>query len=195
MSDKGIIIKEICITLDKVLDNARGAKPGEMDSPEWWTNQVMTVLCRWGLKKRWWVGAKGMYKRKDMKKHAVKHGGTIGGEWLYDFTCLEYNDAGWLKGIPLVAECEWGNEDQINHDFEKLLLTRAEVRVMIFNGNYFRAEGQKSIPSNGLDVLRRYIKECEPTRPGDTYLFAARLHDSKNGKSVGHRFDYHVFVA
>ena len=33
---------------------------------------------------------------------------------------------------PLVAECEWGNKGGIEDDFEKLLLARAGVRMMIF---------------------------------------------------------------
>ena len=197
MSDKGVIIKEICNVLNVALDNAVKKKE-KLDSNEWWTEQVMTRLCRWGLKKKWWVGAKGMHIREEMKKYAKKHGGTIGSEWLYDFTCLEYNDDGWLKGIPLVAECEWASVDHINEDFEKLLLARADVRIMIFNGNHYR-EGEKSISSDGLRDFRQYIKECEHTRPGDTYLFAARLHESEDrdgeSVSVAHRFDYQIFVA
>ena len=197
MYDKGIIIKEVCNLLNVALNNSVKNKE-ELDSPKWWTEQVMIRLCRWGLKKKWWVGAAGMHKREEMKKYAKKHGGTIGSEWLYDFTCLEYNDDDWLKGIPLVAECEWGSVDDINGDFEKLLLARADVRIMIFNGNHYRG-GERSISSDGLRAFRKYIKECEHTGPGDTYLFAARLHESedRDGESVSvdHRFDYQIFVA
>ena len=101
-----------------------------------------------------WVGSAGMDKRNDMRQYATKHGGKIGGEWLYDFTCLEYkhnDDGGWLKGIPVVAECEWGNKDCIGDDFQKLLLARADVRVMIFNGNYYK-EGA-SIPRMGSRIF------------------------------------------
>ena len=193
MADKGVIIKEICDTLDKMLRKTEGADPAELDLPAWWTPRVMTPLCKWGLRKQWWVGATGMDKRDDMQRYAARHGGTIGGEWLYDFTCLEYSDSECLKGIPLVAECEWGNEDHINEDFEKLLLARADVRVMIFNGNHYKV--RESIPSHGLRGFRKHIRKCKHTRAGDTYLFAARLHESSDGVSVNHRFDYQIFVA
>ena len=193
MSDKGVIIREIRGALDRALKKAI-EKKNKLDSRGWWTERVMTELCAWGLRNQYWVGAAGRQKREDMRKLQLKYGGTIGDEWLYDLTCIKYNH-GWLKRVPLVVECEWGTTDQINDDFEKLLLARADVRLMIFNGNYYRDEGQKSIPSNGLDVFRRYIRNYEHTRTGDTYLFAARLHEGEDGASVKHRFDHHVFIA
>ena len=51
MSDKGVIIKEVCNVLNAALNNAVKKKE-ELDSPKWWTEQVMTRLCRWGLKKK-----------------------------------------------------------------------------------------------------------------------------------------------
>ena len=57
------------------------------------------------------------------------------GEWLYDVTWLKYDcDGSSLIDAPLVAECEWGNPGDIDDDFQKLLLARASVRVMIFGG-------------------------------------------------------------
>ena len=51
---------------------------------------------------------------------------------LYDVTWLKHeNDE--LVDAPLVAECEWGNKRDIEYDFEKLLLARAGVRLMIFD--------------------------------------------------------------
>ena len=35
-----------------------------------------------------------------------------------------------LKSVPVVAECEWGDPGDIKFDFEKLLLARAAVRVI-----------------------------------------------------------------
>ena len=69
------------------------------------------------------------------------------GEWLYDVTWLKYErqrdglewPATALIEAPLVAECEWGrgkNLEYIVEDFEKLLLARADVRLMIFDGNH-----------------------------------------------------------
>jgi len=195
MLDKGIMIKEIRDVLGGTLKKANKVEPAKLESTKWWTKQIMRALCGWGLEKGFWVGAAGMSHPENRKRFPQKHRENIGNEWLYDLTCLKYtSNQEWLTGIPLVAECEWGNMEQIYEDFEKLLLARADVRLMIFNGNYFR-NGQNSIPSNGLDVFRRYIGKCDVTHTGDTYLFAARLHDNKDGKSINHRFDCHLFVA
>ena len=60
------------------------------------------------------------------------------GEWLYDVTWIEYEEdripATHLKEIPFVAECEWGNNQDVKEDFEKLLQARAGIRLMICNG-------------------------------------------------------------
>ena len=198
MSDKGGIIKEVCAALDGMLEETADAGPDALESRPWWTNHVLTTLCTWGLAKGFSVGASGMQDNERLAAVAQQHGGEIGGEWLYNFTCLKYTPGEWLKRIPLVAECEWNiqekNQDEVNKDFEKLLLARADVRLMVFNGNPYR-DGRESIPPNGLIDFRTYIKKCEHTCVGDTYLFAARLHDNENGESVRHRFDYHMFVA
>ena len=70
------------------------------------------------------------------------------GEWLYAVTWLDYekNGRGELVGLvdaPLVAECEWGNEGDIEDNFEKLLLARTGARLMIFNG--YDEPGSKGI--------------------------------------------------
>ena len=72
------------------------------------------------------------------------------GEWLYDVTWLKYERDLGKRGLDLavqarvaaaerkrcllidshlVAECEWGNLEQIVDDFEKLLLARAGMSV------------------------------------------------------------------
>ena len=56
MHDKGVIIKEVCSTLDGMLKDTNDAGPNELDSVAWWTDRVITALCRWGLRKKWWVG-------------------------------------------------------------------------------------------------------------------------------------------
>ena len=91
-----------------------------------WTKTIKTKLCeigqdRFGCK----VGA------RDVDKAARDYG-----EWLYDVTWLEYERYGLLIDAHLVAECEWSDFEAIVEDFEKLLLARAGVRLMIFDGNY-----------------------------------------------------------
>ena len=90
-----------------------------------------------------------------------------GGEWLFDVTCLNYDSDGYLVRVPLVAESEWGTENQIYEDFEKLLLARADVRIMVFDGT--RTPGYRAI----FATFARYIARCERSEEGDTWLFAA----------------------
>ena len=55
------------------------------------------------------------------------------GEWLFDVTCLNY-DGDHFEKVLLVAECEWEpNAAGIFRDFRKLLVARAEIRVMVYN--------------------------------------------------------------
>ena len=92
-----------------------------------WTKAVKTKLCEIGREFGCKVCASGVEKAdRDY------------GEWLYDVTWLEYEKIGRgeLVDAPLVAECEWGNFDAIVEDFEKLLLAREGVRLMVFDGNY-----------------------------------------------------------
>lgn len=198
MDEKDEIIREVKQVLDSILEKTKkleGTEGSErtLESPKWWTDQVLTDLCAWGLKRGFWVGARGM---NELARECPER---VRSEFLYDLTCVKRN-GDWLKRVPLVAESEWGNPKCIEYDFQKLLLARADVRLMVFNGNHYRtdyqsSEGKTSIDSGGLEKFVKYITECEQTRKGDTYLFAARLHEDKNGKPVNHRFDYHRFTA
>ena len=60
---------------------------------------------------------------------------AAGGGWLYDQTWTRPESDDWAGrwSIPMVAECEWGNPDDIREDFEKLLQARADLRVMIID--------------------------------------------------------------
>ena len=90
-------------------------------------------------------------------------------EWLYDVTWLEYDRErdGLLIDAALVAECEWGDFGKIVYDFEKLLLARAGVRLMIFNG--FTEPGSKGI----AERLAGKVREFNGTRAEDAWLLAA----------------------
>lgn len=88
------------------------------------------------------------------------------GEWLFDMTWLQYSDK-FLLSVPLVLESEWERSiDDIMDDFQKMLLAKADHRVMIF-----RAKTEKK----GIDIIEELIKQVETfhhTEPCDRYLFA-----------------------
>ena len=70
-----------------------------------------------------------------------------------------------LKSAPIVAECEWGTLGAVKDDFEKLLLARATVRVMVFNGMY-REIGTEAFANK----ICGWVGAFEGNQKGDTYL-------------------------
>ena len=134
-----------------------------------WTPAVKTKLCKIGQEFGCKVGARA---------DEVDEADRDYGEWLYDVTWLEYErerdglkwPATALIEALLVAECEWGrgkNLEYIVEDFEKLLLARADVRLMIFDGNH--KPGSKEI----AERLAGKVREFKSSRAEDTWLLAA----------------------
>ena len=132
------------------------------DTSSWetdqWNRAVHTPLCRMGRQNKCYVYA---------SSKVVDEQNKDGGEWLYDVTWCEY-EGDFLKSVPVVAECEWGDPGDIKFDFEKLLLARAAVRVFVFDGRRC---------SNGAEALANklcdWIGAFEGSRKGDTYLLVA----------------------
>ena len=91
------------------------------------------------------------------------------GEWLYDVTGLQYDIPveNCFSRTVLVAECEWGNKLNIVNDFQKLLLARADVRVMVFDGTL--NPGYQEM----FEIFETNIDNNQQAEPGDIWLFAA----------------------
>ena len=85
------------------------------------------------------------------------------GEWLFDLTWLNENGEFVLE-FPLALESEWRPKGILD-DFQKLLVSRAEHRVMVF--------WQRSADAyeNCLDQLIGQIAAYHGTLRGDRYLF------------------------
>ncbi len=124
MVEKDAMVEELTRVLDKVAGKSRFRSGGRRCR----TGRVIRAPCRWGLRRGYHVYAKGV--GRGLKR---RNPGRVDGEWLYDVTCLRYGDDEYLKEVPLVVESEWGDEHEIFDDFEKLLLCRADLRLMIFN--------------------------------------------------------------
>ena len=126
---------EIMCAVQKRLNNLEIAKD---ESDGVWTRQVKTELCKIGRRFGYSVYARA---------NEVNEVHRDGGEWLYDVTWLEYKcnvnprHRFVLSNAHLVAECEWGDHGDICDDLEKLLLARASVRVMIFDGDHRTEKG------------------------------------------------------
>jgi hypothetical protein len=99
------------------------------------------------------------------------------GEWLYDLVWLQERHG--KSFVPLILECEWSKSDMhIDHDFEKLMVGRAEHRVMICCGSDVDRQFKR---------LADKVRAFGHTQAGDRYLF---LGLNGNGK-----FKSHLFIA
>lgn len=138
------------------------------------TRGVLTALCK--------AGRQEVFNQEDLSielSASRVDTGTEWGEWLYDVVwshyCPKSKQNGnsnfknaLLKSIPMVAECEWGDFEDIKEDFEKLLVARAAVRVMVYDGRKFKGGAEA-----GAEQLCEWISAFEGGQEGDTYLLIA----------------------
>ena len=142
------------------------------ESNSGWTKAIKTELCNIGKTFGFKVGARAGEVAESDRDY---------GEFLYDVTWLEYEGES-VTDAPLVAECEWGNLQAIDDDFQKLLLARAAVRVMIFDGNY--EPGSVKI----VERLARQAGTFRRSREEDVWLLAAWERTGKNEKGWSFRW-------
>jgi len=106
-----------------------------------------------------------------------------GREWLYDVTWLDHSpkDDRLIRTI-LVLESEWSwSWKQIVYDFHKLLVARADLRVMVF---------QVSNESKWKETAHRLIsliEQHEQTSRGDRYLLSGWVQATRS-------FRHHEYV-
>ena len=99
-----------------------------------------------------------------------------GAEWLYDVTALLYDipdDDNCFSRTVLVAECEWDNKLNIVNDFQKLLLARADVRVMVFDGRW--KPGYQEL----FTIFQNNIAKNKQAQLSDIWLFATWTVDEE----------------
>ena len=125
-----------------------------------WTKAILKTLAVLGRS----LGCK-VYTSKGNPK-----GDPDVGEWLYDQVWIRYDRNDYMKSVPLVLESELGTNkvDRLN-DFCKLIIARADHRVMVFGADD---------STHGQDIIKEFVKEVEYSKiscSGDRYLFAALL--------------------
>ena len=136
-----------------------------------WTEKVLITLCRLGKKefgyKAWATDVPDKYRD--------------GNEFLYDASWHETDNCGRIISLPMVAESEWGNPREVDYDFQKLLLARSKVRVMV----YWVAMRENQ--EETCDRLRKHVGTFKGTE-GDTYLLIGLFYE--NTEKV-FRFQFH----
>jgi hypothetical protein len=119
-----------------------------------WTSELKQRIGRLGKEHGYYICANGCAEPDTQ------------GEWLYDLVWLSINGQ-LIVDVPLVLESEWATDRKnILEDFGKLLLARADHRVMIFQ--------QKNPLEVGrvYDLLSEQISAFSRSQPGDRYLLA-----------------------
>ena len=118
-----------------------------------WTNEILDGIGGLGKKHKFWVYGMTSPNIAD------------GGEFLFDQCWLHYDDD-WLISVPLILECEWGGLEEITDDFQKLLIGRADFRVMI----YCAANSEKC--EEIAHILQTYVESFGLGESTDRYLLS-----------------------
>jgi hypothetical protein len=117
-----------------------------------WTNAIKNAVGDVGQRHQYVVYASECKFRRN-------------GEWMFDLTwSKESRKNGYKFRLPLVLESEWDPKD-IRWDFSKLLVARADLRVMVFWGH------TKEKAENMLDDMLEQIGKYEGSAIGDRYMF------------------------
>jgi len=85
--------------------------------------------------------------------------------WLYDLVWYR-NDDGHLAEVYLVLESEWSYDAyDIRYDFEKLLLAKATLKVMVFQAAESQLADRFALLERGIDAFRKRSAD-------ETYILA-----------------------
>ena len=165
-------LKKIEIEIKRVLESlAEGARKRWRDEKKWPPNKEITIQIKDSLRDL------GKQKGYLICGHERENP-----EWLFDVVWLKYNKANELINSILVVESELNENDiEIDWDFQKLLLARAEHRVMIFQKKSMNDIHLK------MDNFEEQIRKFNGTRSGDRYLFAGL--DWNQGE-----FEFRLFI-
>ena len=109
--------------------------------------------------------------------------GADTGEWLFDLVWAAGQDKPWqFWEMPLAMECEWStNRDDITWDFEKLLVAKARIKLLVFQ------QASKDDVKKLLESLRSMVRAFKMSFPGERYLLAGYSYDD-------HEFYYDSIV-
>jgi len=86
--------------------------------------------------------------------------------------------------MPLALESEWGNRDEVFYDFQNLLLSRADLRVMVYG--YAKEKNKDGVST--CQKLEDCFETFDGSMEGDHYLLCC-WNDEENSKN----FHFHNF--
>ena len=154
----------ICVDSWQALNSVGMDLNGLGVAPPIWTRVIQSRLCRAGQALKYYVCTSGVAQANR-------------GEWLFDQVWMNWthNTPRQLERISLAVECEWDRKwDEIFYDFEKLLVARADVRLMIF-----QATDAQSVHVL-FDLLRHKTHGLTQHQSDDYYMLAG--YDMAEGR-------------
>ena len=113
---------------------------------------------------QWTENIKNAVGRLLEQRGYTVYASNCGGEFLYDLTGIE-EKGDYINSIPLILESEWLQEGQL-HDFRKLIVSRADHRVMVFE------VGHNEEKEDIVKPFLQHVRNCRHSMVGDRYLFA-----------------------
>ncbi|MCX6326565.1 MAG: hypothetical protein NT144_07955 [Bacteroidia bacterium] len=147
-----------------------------------WTQAFFTALKEIGNEEGFKV-----YTSSANGKISPTEGGV---EWLFDL-CWSFERTGnddWkkdFKGLKLICECEWEmNDDFIIHDFQKLAVGKAELKIMIVQYkseeqfNEFKTSCEKSVYKKLYEDNAEYILVGSGNAKNDTEIKWEKLWET-----------------
>jgi hypothetical protein len=139
-----------------------------------WTKAINDILYQL-------ANSNGRSYYQASKFHKKK--GADNSEWLYDYLWFTNNDKDTLKNVQLIAESEWRNRNlkerddyfyNIRYDFEKLLVSRVQFKLMIFEA------GNSNEIKLFIEQLKQVIDNCElPKIDTESYYMFAVWDSAK----------------
>jgi hypothetical protein len=97
-------------------------------------------------------------------------------EWLYDLCWVEETRAERVVGLPLAMESEW-NPYALSEDFQKLMVSKAEHRVMVISAK------TKEAFKRSVESLIDEVKSYKESQYNDRYLFLGWIEKDEFFKS------------
>ena len=148
------------------LDRFAGLVPPEgIETPQW-TAGVKNALLAAGRAFGYKLVNASIPRDLLLEELRDEHAPPNYGEFIYDLSVQDVDGDGHWSNV-IIAECEWGDASDIREDFEKLVVGRAALRVMVY-GNSTAAP----------DIFRHWVDLFEGKRPGDTFLLAGHEQGS-----------------
>ncbi len=172
--------------IDDPLCEIEGALPRLISEPTYdkesfwaaeWTPRIKNILADIGFHRGHSVWASGLTERDNGQARVINQ------EWLFDLIWIDYCGRGvtrHFKAMPLAAESEMGPWHEVIDDFEKLLVTATDNKVMLFHAK----DAEDAVKR--CDELTEIEAAFEGPRTRSEYLLACLAW--KDGRFVIRRF-------